>query len=81
MHGCAPRHSSPERADLEVAAVVEAAVGAQVDRTAFVATRRRCASCLEEFGTTGWLLAMLVDNGKKERRACRCGDLGCKTEV
>ena len=45
---------------MEVAAVVEAAVGVWVDQAVFVVTLQRCARCLEEFGATEWLLEMLA---------------------
>ena len=50
---------------MEVAAAVEATVGAREDRAVFVATSRRCAQSLEKFGAEGWLLEMLVDSSKE----------------
>ena len=64
MHGCAPRPSLSELAGVEVAVAVEVTAGAWVDRAMFVATLRRCAWSLEEFGATRWLLEMLAGGGQ-----------------
>ena len=65
MHRYAPRPSSSELADAEIAAVMEATAGAREDRVVFVATSQWCARSLGKFGAEVRLLEMLAGGGKE----------------
>ena len=56
VHGCAPRPSSPECANVDVAEVLEATADTRSDWAVLVAMWRRCMLSLAAFGAMVWFL-------------------------